>query len=165
MSDAFGKIIGFLLASVLLFIVPLTFYAGRQQNLSQLCIINESIQLVESVKNTGVITEDMYRGFETNVFKLGGNYKIELSRTHYEYNLNKNGDYVRCEETYYTPQLMEELGASGRVEFAEEDYVYIRVSRMGKGLMEKISSCFLNYALPENETLAYYGGYVKNEDY
>lgn len=165
MSDAFGKIIGFMLASVLLFIVPLTFYAGRQQNLSQLYVINESMQLVESVKNTGVITDDMYRGFEANVFKLGGRYKIELSRTHFEYNMDETGDYIKCEEVYYTPQLMEEMELDGRVEFAEGDYVYIRVSRVGKGLPEKMSGCFLNYALPENEVLAFYGGYVKNESY
>ena len=101
MSDAFGKIVGFMLASVLLFVVPLTFYAGRQQNLSQLYVINESMQLVESVKNTGVITEDMLYGFETNVFKLSGRYKIELSRTHFEYNMDANGEYVKGEEIYY----------------------------------------------------------------
>ena len=165
MSDAFGKIVGFMLASVLLFIVPLTFYAGRQQNLSQLCVINESMQLVESAKNTGVITDDMYRGFEANMFKLGGRYKIELSRTHFEYNMDDNGDYVKSEEIYYTPQLMEEMEVNGRIEFAEGDYVYIRVSRMGKGLLEKISGGLLNYATPENEVLAFYGGYVKNESY
>ena len=165
MSDTFGKIIGFMLASVLLFIVPLTFYAGRQQNLSQLYIINDSIQLVESIKNTGVLTDDIYRGFEVNVFKLGGKYKIELSRTHFEYDMDDTGDYVEREETYYTSQLMEEMEVNGRIEFAVGDYVYIRVSRKEKGLIEKIGSCFMNYALPESEVLAFYGGYIKNESY
>lgn len=165
MSDAFGKIIGFMLASVLLFIVPLTFYAGRQQNLSQLYVINESMHLVESVKNTGVITDDMYRGFEANVFKLSGRYKIELSRTHFEYNMDDGGDYIKSEEIYYTPQLMEEMEANGKIEFAEGDYVYIQITGTGKGLIEKIGSCFINYALPESEVLAFYGGYVKNEGY
>ena len=165
MSDAFGKIVGFMLASVLLFVVPLTFYAGRQQNLSQLYVINESMQLVESVKNTGVITEDMLYGFETNVFKLSGRYKIELSRTHFEYNMDANGEYVKGEEIYYMPQLIGEMEENGRIEFAEGDYVSIRVSRLEKGLLEKISGCLLNYAIPEDEVLAFYGGYVKNESY
>lgn len=165
MSDSFGKITGFMLASVLLFIVPLTFYSGRQQNLSQLYVINESMQLVETVKNTGVLTEEMLCGFETNIFKLGGRYKIELSRTHYVYNMDENGDYVEAEEIYYMPQLMEEMETAGRAEFAEGDYVYIRVSRVGKGLIEKMSCCFFSCAAPENEVLAFYGGYVKNESY
>lgn len=165
MSDAFGKIIGFMLASVLLFIVPIAFYSARQQNLSQLYVINESMQLVESIKNTGVITEKMFYEFETNVFKLGGRFKIELSRTHYEYNMDVSGDYVEVEEICYMPQLAKEMEISGRVEFAEGDYVYIRVSRVGKGLMEKMSSFFLECAIPENEVLAFYGGYVKNESY
>lgn len=165
MSDAFGKIIGFMLASVLLFIVPLNFYANRQQNLSQLYVINESMQFVESVKNTGVITEDMYHGFEANVLALGGRYKVELSRTHFEYNQDNTGDYVKTEEVYYTPQLMEEIEADGRIEFSEGDYVYLRVSRTGKGLMECMGDCFFGVAVPENEVISFYGGYVKGESY
>ncbi|MBE5948377.1 MAG: hypothetical protein E7261_05030 [Lachnospiraceae bacterium] len=166
MSDAFGKIVGFMLASVLLFIVPLTFYAGRQQNLTQLYIINESMQFIESVKNTGVITEEIYRGFEDSVYGVSGRYKIELSRIHYEYNMDKVGDYVKTEKVYYLPQLEEEMEENGQIEFLEGDYVYLRVTRIGKGLIECMSDCcMLGNIVPENEVISFYGGYVKNESY
>ena len=164
MSDAFGKIVGFMLASVLLFIVPLTFYAGRQQNLTQLYIIGESMQFVESVKNTGVITEDMYYSLEDGIYRLSGRYKIELVRTHYEFNMDKNGDYVKTETVYYLPQLMEEIEKYGRIEFNEGDYVYLRVTRIGKGIIECMSDCCMpGNVVPENEVISFYGGYIKNE--
>ncbi len=165
MSDAFGKIVGFMLASTLLFLIPLVFYAGRQQNLTQLYIIGESMQLVESVKNTGVITQDMYRRFEGGIYGLPGRYKIELSRTHYEYNKDKYGDYVKTEKVYYLPQLEEEMTENGQMEFAEGDYVYLRVTRIGKGPIECMSNCMLGNIVPENEVISFYGGYVKNESY
>lgn len=165
MSDAFGKIVGFMLASVLLFLVPLTFYAGRQQNLIQLYIIGESMQFVESVKNTGVITEDMYRDFEDKVYGLSGRYKIELARTHYEYNKDVLGDYVKTEEVFCLPQLEEEMTENGRIEFEEGDYVYLRVTRTGKGVIECISDCAPGVVVPEKEVISFYGGYVKNESY
>lgn len=165
MSDAFGKVVGFMLASVLLFLMPLTFYAGRQQNLTQLYIINESMQFVESVKNTGVITKDMYCGFEELVYGLSGRYKIELSRTHYEYNKDKAGDYVKTEKSYYLSQLMEEIDRYGRIEFEDGDYVYLRVTRIGKGFIECMSDCVLGIVIPEKEVISFYGGYVKNESY
>jgi len=165
MSDAFGKIVGFMLVSVLLFFVPISFYAGRQQNLTQLYIINESMQFVESVKNTGIITEDMYRSFEDRVYGLSGRYKIELARTHYEYNKDKAGDYVKTEKVYYLPQLEEEITENGQIEFEKGDYVYLRVTRIGKGLIECMSNCVSGIVVPENEVISFYGGYVKNESY
>lgn len=165
MSDSFGKITGFMLTAALLFIVPVCFYANRQQNLTQLFIINKSVQLVEAVRNTGVLTEDMYRSFEDSILDLGGRYDIELVRSSAEYNQNEHGDYTKSDATYYTAQLTEELKEEGFVSFLEEDYVYIQVTRTGKGLLEKIGAMFLGDALPEEEVVAFYGGYVKNESY
>lgn len=165
MSDAFGKITGFLLAAVLMYFIPVVFFANRQQNIAQLYIIAESTELVETVKNTGRLTRDMYETFENDVMSLGGRYSIKLARIHYEYGIDENGNYGRYEVCDYTPQLMEEMAESEKILFAENDFVYVEVRRIEKSILDKMAGLFLNDAFCCDETVSYYGGCVKNESY
>lgn len=164
MNDAFGKITGFLLAAILLFIVPVSFYANRQRNLIQLHIINKSIQFIETVENTGIITKDMYYGLEDSVLVMGGRYVIELEKSNPIYNMDEEGVYVKTEEKYYTAQLLEELESADCIYFEEGDYIYLRITKIEKSVLDMLGDFFVGN-MSDDETIAFYGGYIKNESY
>ena len=61
MGDIFGRIVSFLFGAVMLFIVPVTLVAIKQDDLKQTTMDDAVVEFVDNARASGQITDDAYR--------------------------------------------------------------------------------------------------------
>lgn len=131
MSDSFSKIVAILISSILMFIVPIKITKERQDEFKQTYILSETMYLVDNVRNTGVLSKEMYNIYANKVTSMIGNAQIEMLSSDLEHkNLVFNSD------------IFEDLQTNGICEFSRYDYFKIIVYE-------------------NDMPIAYYGGSVK----
>lgn len=143
MENSFGKIVSILILAVMLFIVPLKYYMEKNQALQEMYVSTKTIELVDSARNTGFITKDMYDQYMADITRMNKIYRIRLEHTIYA--VNKEN---QTREKYEVTDIESELYKSGIYKFKVEDYFKIQVIQ-----------------IPDNRMISYYGGYIKNEVY
>lgn len=162
MSDIFGKIVTILLAAFCMCILPLLYYSERQNNLLQMYLLTETSYLVDSICNTGTLTESMYGDYQRKLQDLPGLFEVDLYHKTEGVYWTEEG-YARREEYYYTKDIMEKMAEAGSYPFREGDYVKLVV----RGTKGQFGKSLLVYLLGSEaageEVLAYYGGSVKYE--
>lgn len=147
MNDSFGKVLGILIAVVLMFLVPVQFSLQRQENLKQVYIMTETVYLVDAVRNKGRLTIDMYETYLAKIRLLGGLYQADLHHIHFTHK-NPKVRYMVEEDSYYTRQITEILYKEGEYLFDIGDFFQMQVS----SIKNKIET-----------PLVYYGGSIKYE--
>lgn len=116
MSDAFGKIVAFILVAVLLFVVPVNIAMENQKISEKMYLYTEAVSVCEQVKNTGILTSATYESLSrmaAGVFKA---YKLEI------WSMDSEGRITVSDEI--TPVL----SGDGRYEFSEGDYIRIKIT-------------------------------------
>ncbi|MCI8273232.1 MAG: hypothetical protein HFJ55_04015 [Clostridia bacterium] len=78
MEDTSISIIGILLASVLMFIVPLIMIADRNDDISQLTVQTVTAEFVDQVIRTGKITAETYQQYINSLEASGNTYDIDI---------------------------------------------------------------------------------------
>lgn len=183
--NAFGKIIGILIAVVLLFLCPIQYVAQKQDILMQQYVTTETSYFIDSVRNLGYITKQMYEEYMRRI-ELGNNlYDIEL--IHYQVVYYKeDGEQVDSdyEETisylgekedtyrrymcYYTPDILEVLyeEESGYIyKMNQEDYLTIKVKLRNKTFGKRLQELLLGVDYTDGNYITVYGGLVRDEAY
>lgn len=114
MEEVFSKVVAIFLGCILMFILPIKIMYERQENLCQTYILTEAIALVDSVCNKGVIYQDVYQSFLSNVSNTGKIMKVEFE--HYS---QGNGQY--------TKKIIKELENSGEYKMSIGDLIKVKV--------------------------------------
>lgn len=162
--QGFEKIIELMITVVLLFLVPLQYTGAKADVVNRTYIMTETAYFVDAVRNTGQMTEQMYKEYLKKLTVSQQVYDIEL--THYKKLLNETEEGF---ETYYhgvyTKEILEELfSEGGSYELLPGDFFCIRVNRRGISFAERFS---LFLKKDTKETASYteiiYGGRVRNE--
>lgn len=143
MENSFGKIISILLLVVLIYIVPLKYYMEKNQALEELYVSTKTIELVDSVRNTGFVTKDMYEQYLSLINKMNKLYNVKL-----EHIIYLNSDEKGFSEKQYATNIENDIYGNGIYTFKIDDYFKIQVKKAS-----------------DNELVSYYGGYIKNESY
>lgn len=143
MENAFGKIISILLLVVLIYIVPLKYYMDKNQALEEMYVSTKTIELVDSVRNTGFVTKEMYDQYLSLIHNMNNLYKIKLEHIIYLKSEEKG-----FREKQYVTDIENDLYSNGIYNFKIDDYFKIQVRKTSN-----------------NELVSYYGGYIKNESY
>lgn len=183
--NAFGKIVAILIAVVLLFLCPIQYVAQKQDILMQQYVTTETSYFIDSVRNLGYITKQMYEEYMQRI-ELGNNlYEVEL--THYHALYYKEGGeevgndyeaisgYIREEEDtyrrymcYYTPDILEELYNEEKgyiYKMNQDDYLTIRVKLKNKTLGKQMQELLLGVDYTDGNYVTVYGGLIRDEAY
>lgn len=134
LEEVFSKVVAILLGCILMFILPVKIIYERQENLCQTYVLTESIALIDSVCNKGIIYEDVYQSFLKNISNTGKILKVEFE--HYSEG-----------EGQYTKKILDDLENSGGYKMSIGDLIKLKIFD-SKG-----------------NIVAFYGGYIKDEDY
>lgn len=137
MEEIFSKVVAIILGAILLFIVPVKLMYQRQKNINQAYVMTEAICMVDSVCNKGIIYEDTYNQLLNNTNDIGGIIEIEF-------------EHYSGEEGSYTEQILNELELNGSYKMKQGDLFKIKI-------YEK--------SYNKRSVMAFYGGYIKDEDY
>ena len=78
MEDTAMDVVGILIGSILMFIVPLFLLADRADDVSQLVAQTATSEFVNEVIKSGQIASDTYQEFTSTLFSAGNTYDIDI---------------------------------------------------------------------------------------
>lgn len=163
MNDSYGRIVSIWIGCILMFLLPVSFYAWQQVQLEQMYILTETAYFVDSVRNTGRLTSTMMKDYEDKLSFGTNSYIIELEHAGMTYRNPKYG-YEPQRECYYTMQIREILENTGEYDFHQEDFFLVRVREKGRSMAKRLSGMFLDRMLyGEEDIIVYYGGMIRYE--
>lgn len=183
MTGGFSKLVGALLAVLLLYIYPAAEAANRQDELSQLTVYNTVTSFVDAVRTKGYITPSMYNQFQRDLSLTGNTYNIELEHLHKKYvpeytdpanQTGFTGEFHAVMDGYYNAQILPVLypdadlsldNPSRRYLLTSGDTFRVDVENTNR-TQATIFQEWLHFgAEPLKRVSASYGGMVLNEDY
>ncbi|HEX3076287.1 MAG TPA: hypothetical protein VHQ24_05435 [Lachnospiraceae bacterium] len=170
--DSFGKIVSIFIAVILLFLFPLQYMAQKQELLLQSYIMKETSYFIDSVRNLGYMTKDMYETYYKKISLGSNSYDIEI--THYKYGLYYDEEDITSEEYLehysctYTEDIFKTLSDGNhdyRYLFNQYDYVTISVYRKNVSFAMRLQLLLAGRSGGDRECITIYGGMIRDEIY
>lgn len=156
MEDSLIMIFSLIIAVLLMFMFPMMDTWERQDDISYMAVYSSVVEFVDSARNLGYITPNMYTKFIQNINATGNRYDIAIEHRKriYEINGYKN---------VYTNKIENVLYNSGEAyKLTAGDYLYVSVKNTNKTQSTLLKEVV--YAA-EQETFKIgvpYGGMIRN---
>lgn len=162
----FSKMMAFLIAVLLLFIVP-TFRTYWIIDQAVLKTLNLSTQeFVNNVRQKGFISKNMYEDFLRKISTTGYVYDIEMLHDKQVYYPNGKGNFIIASETFASKNILKDVFDKSK----EYRYLMKKGDNFSLQLKNKGTSgsaVFMKLFGGSNSSMLFsrYGGMVSNEDY
>ncbi|MCC3381116.1 hypothetical protein ACFQ5D_12310 [Paenibacillus farraposensis] len=184
MVQSISKLLGVLLAVLLLYIVPAAQAAERQDDISGLHVYHSTVRFVDMVRTKGYITPTMYNDFMRELELTGNTYEVGLEHMHKKYvpeyaDAAKPdsflGNYETVYDGFYNPQILTVLFPGNQQPKSDQtrqytlmagDYFTVRLHNTNRTPAD-IYKSWLLIGIDDGKpaVTASYGGMVLNEDY
>lgn len=174
MGNTLSKLFVIIMAVLLLFINPVLHMFEEQDKTTRLFVTEQTAQLVDTVRNTGYLSDEMYKAYLNKLNATNNLYKVSLEHKHRRYDpvyvdpldpatfsneVNMNYD------SYYTDDILKVLfpdsGTGSNYIFSEGDYFMVSISNRNKTLATKLKELIYGRTLPTATIFVQYGGMVK----
>ena len=156
MGDIFGKVCSIFLAVIILFGMPLVYMSERAKTAEQMYLLTEATHFVDSVCNTGMISEQMLRSFYSSLAHDSAVYEVTLLHEQPEYVYDETEEkYIRC-ETYHDEAEIRTYVEQGR------DYYFCRGDFLLISIRKKAGFTLIP-TLRDQTVSIRYGGTIKYE--
>lgn len=169
MEDAYSKVVAVFIAAILMFLVPVMYFAQRQESIVQMYLFTRTTEFVDAVCNKGEFTKAMYETYQNSVASCNGGYEIKMTARKKELvmvsDYQAGVSYQMCENYYYNKDILRELLENGKYGFSIEDYFQITVTKKGRSPGEIFLSLFGKETGGSERKIVYYGGTIKYENY
>jgi hypothetical protein len=182
LSNSVAKVFAAILAIVLLLIWPVSSALNKQDDISEIVVINSVTNFVDSVRDKGYITPSMYKEFTEQMALTGNTYDIQMVHRHKRYDpiysddgVFQDGYNVNYEEFFnsqiddkiFPQNSNDKLDSPKRIyKFATGDFFDVTVKNTNR-TMGTLMNDFLTGGIniPNEKIVIPYGGMVLNEDY
>lgn len=168
--DSLGKIVSFLLVSIILFVAPVYYMSIKQDSISQNYVNKETADFVNTIRNTGNITTETYNRFIKKIDTTGNLYDIEIEHQYLVVNpvVDENGNVTEdirssYSSTYEDDILKELFEGSGTYHMNKDDYVSVIVKNKNKTLATRIQEIFYQKEMPTVQIISTFGGIIRDE--
>lgn len=168
--NAVEKVVAILLAAVLLFICPIQIVAQKQDVVMQQYVTMETSYFIDSVRNLGYLSRQMYEEYKKKIDIGGTLYNVEL--THYHmvyYDDSQAKDLVhRRYQCYYMQDIMDQIydkDKEGVYTFSQDDYVTVKVRQKHKTIAQRFQEFTLGVDFADGDYVTIYGGLIRDETY
>lgn len=156
MEDTTVSIIGIIIASILMFIVPLYTIADRNDDISQLTVQTETALFVDNIIRLGKITATDYQQYISSLNASGNTYDIEMELKILDTNLTKNVTIANPSQigenvyySLYTSQIEDKLvqdetenPSKGVILLKEGDRISVTAKNSSKTLSQSLKSFY-----------------------
>lgn len=157
MEDTTISVIGIIIASILMFLVPLTLIADRSDDISQLTVQTLTAEFVDNVIKTGKITSSEYQTFLNRLYLSGNTYEVDMEIKILDENTSKNLTDLSGEignnsfYSIYTTQIEDKLAESdnesngqntGKLILKEGDMISVVTKNSSKTLSQTLKSIY-----------------------
>lgn len=179
MGESISKFVIIIVAVIILFIYPVLNMFENQDDTSKVFVLTETAQFVDSVRNLGYITPNMYLEFSRKIAVTNNIYQIDMEHYHVKYDpiyddptipsTFKSDFHINYQGTF-TSDIMETLfpdsSTLDRVyKLSKGDYFAMRVVNKNKTIATRIQDMIFNADLGTAKIVVRYGGMVKDENY
>lgn len=168
--DSFGKIIAIFLATILMFISPLLYMAQKQDAISQIYVSSETTKFIDSIKNSGYISRNMFDDYVHKIDKTGNLYHIEITHSHKKVapivDVDTNvvlEDFSSYYYNTYEDEIFEQFDQGKDYYFNRGDLISIVVSNKNKTTAVSILESFLGRDIADTQIVVTYGGMIRDE--
>lgn len=159
----FEKIVELLITIVLLFLMPLQYAGAKTDVLNRTYVMTETAYLVDAVRSTGRLTDQMYQEYVRRLGTSGQVYEIQI--THYEKLLNETEEgYETYYHGVYTEDILTRMFEDRQYDFFPGDFFKVQVNSIGPSMAERLSLFSkAGEGLGKKEVQVIYGGRIRNE--
>lgn len=162
MEDSLSIIFAVIISLLLMFLFPMIDTWEMQDNLSYVVVYSAVTDFVDTIRNTGYITQDALDAFESKIYATGNTFSVTLE--HREFNEDFNA-YLNT----YTNEILDTindgwLDENGNRQYSYKldkyDYFYVTVKNTNR-TQATILSDFLSSSAGDNFKIGVsYGGIV-----
>ena len=85
MGDSLSIIFATIVAAIIMFLFPMLDTWERQDDISYMMVYAATVEFVDSARNLGYITYDMYESFLKSIYATGNRYEITLEHRKFQY--------------------------------------------------------------------------------
>lgn len=163
MENAFGKVVAILTAAVLFFILPLMAAMQRQEAVIQLYIWEETVQMVDTVRNMGQLTDKQYEQYVSRVTAVMEGAQITMQHKAGKIHQGEEGLEI-TKKMVSEKEIVKILEQSGTYPFQKGDFFRVAVYKKIPGLAERLLYAFSTSDKGASSVYAYYGGSIRYED-
>lgn len=174
MDNVIGKVFSMGMVVLLLFIYPLMQMLDHQDASTRVFVLTETTKLVDSVRNIGRLTPQMYETYLNKISATGLVYEISLEHLHRQYDpiyidpldeASFQNDYRVNFRNFYTEDILDGIYpdglATGEYAFDQRDYFSVRLVNKTATLGTKMKKLFFGGSLPDETIFIQYGGMIK----
>jgi len=144
--------------------------AQKQDVISQSYVSNKTTEFIDSIKNCGYISRDMYMDFVHNIDATNNLYTIDLVHgkkiVEPLYDETTGAfleDYNIYYYNYYQDNILETLESGKDYKLSQGDYISITVVNRTKTIATKLMELFYSSDLPDEQIIVTYGGVIRDE--
>ena len=164
MGDSLSIIFAVMVAVVIMFIFPTLDTWERQDDLSYMAVYSATTDFVDAIRNTGVLTPDMYNSFYKQLLGTTNTYKVTLE--HREYLVVPKAGVAGATEIdylyHYTSEIENVLNSGNNYTFDKGDYIYVSVKNTNKTQATMMKQTIYGRTLEAFSIGVPYGGQIKS---
>ena len=155
MEDSLIVVFSMILAVILMFVFPIMDTWERQDDISYMAVYSDVVEFVDTVRNTGRITENMYEQFLKNINATGNRYEVTLEHRKRLYNIN-------AYKNVYTSTIEDALEKGDYDQLKAGDYFYVSIKNTNKTQSTLIKEVLYASTQETFKIGVPYGGMVRN---
>ena len=174
MSDSFVTIILILIASVMLFMVPMIAVSHRKDVVSTQTVQAAINEFVDSTRKTGKVTQEEFSNLVQTLETTGETYEVNININNIDENPSKKDtssvvDQVKIGEniyyTEYTTQVEKKLEENnGEIKLSTGDFVTVDVENKSQTMYQNFKKFLYNVVDTTPQVSGIYGGMILEED-
>lgn len=168
--EAFGRIAEIFVTAILLFLVPLNYTAAKQDMINQTYVMTETFYLVDSVRNLGYLSANMYETYLKKLKATGHVYQVDMTQYRKEAVVRENGeDYQYHYFGIYTEEikavLYSEKPEPAEYRFGQGDHFLLKVYNLDQSFFSRMSELLTGRTSGGPQISVIYGGAIRDEAY
>ena len=174
MSDSFVTIILILIASVMIFMVPMIAVSHRKDVVSTQTVQAAINEFVDSTRKTGKVTQEEFSNLVQTLETTGETYEVNININNIDENPSKKDtssvvDQVKIGEniyyTEYTTQVEKKLEENnGEIKLSTGDFVTVDVENKSQTMYQGFKKLLYSIVDTSPQISGTYGGMVLDED-
>lgn len=144
MGDSLITIVAIFLASILMFVFPLSAISEMNDNEALAMVQSYTTEFVNQIRSKGKIAQEDYNAYIQKLNATGNSYDVNFEVQIADSNPGKKTDNQQIGDTtyygVYTSQVMDELSNNGQYILKEGDFVNVSVKNTNTTISQMIKS-------------------------